>query len=438
MTHPMELPERKSAAQFQLLIDAAQSVLAGMFFRHAPADRELAAFYRADRRCGSRDRAFINNAVFLLLRHWGWARKLAGERLISDLESGKTALSRRDAGAMLFFALACGGSDPDKLKTAARVIGADPVENICALPRRERAAKAAEALGIPMTFEERELLPDWARPLLPADLCGRMPERPPMWLRVGRNAMERVRAELAARNIVCSTVPEFPEALAVDAPSVNLMTLESFKRGDFEVQDLASQGIVRFSSPQKKERWFDPCAGAGGKTLALAEAMERTGVVVAGDVREKVLVELRRRANRAKYPNIAIRRHDGQPWRGLKPFDGVLVDAPCSCSGVWRRAPWSPWMTRPEDIGRFAEKQLEILRNFSRCVKPGGHLVYATCSAFRRENEEVVEKFLAADPDFRLAELNDPFTRKPCGGYMHTPGAFDCDIMFAAGMERKK
>ena len=95
-------------------------------------------------------------------------------------------------------------------------------------------------------------------------------------------------------------------------------------------------------------------------------------------------------------------------------------------------------MTRPEDIPRFAEKQLGILRNFSRCVKPGGRLVYATCSAFLQENEEVVEKFLAEDPRFRLAELENPFTKKPCGGYMHTPGTFDCDIMFAAGMERTK
>ena len=434
----MELPERKSAAQFQLLIDATQSVLAGMFVRHAPADRELAAFYRADRRCGSRDRAFINDSVFLLLRHWGWARKLAGERLILELENGKAALSRRDAGAMLFFALACGGSAPEKLETAARVIGADAVRDIAALPRRERAAKAAEALNIPMTFDENELLPDWARPLLPANFCGRMPVRPPMWLRVRKNALARVQEELTARGIVCTAVPEFPEALAVDAPSINLSTLESFSRGDFEVQDLASQGIVRFSSPRPKERWFDPCAGAGGKTLALAEAMAGTGIVVAGDVREKVLVELRRRANRAKYPDIMVRRHDGRPWRGLNPFDGVLVDAPCSCSGVWRRAPWSPWMTHREDIPRFAERQLEILRNFSRCVKPGGRLVYATCSAFRQENEEVVEKFLAADPGFRLAELNNPFTKTPCGGYMHTPDTFDCDIMFAAGMERTK
>ena len=434
----MELSERKSTAQFQLLIDATESILAGMFRRRNPADRELASFYRADRRCGSRDRAFINNSVFLLLRHWGWARKLAGERMISDLESGKTALSRRDAGAMLFFALACGGSDHDKLKTAAHVIGANAPEGISSLPRRERAAAAAEALHISAAFDESELLPDWARPLLPAGFCQRMPMRPPMWLRVNKNGMERVREELAARGIVCTTVPDFPGALAVDAPSINLMTLESFKRGDFEVQDLASQGIVRFSSPHEKERWFDPCAGAGGKTLALAEAMAGTGIVVAGDVRDKVLLELRRRANRAKYPNIMVRRHDGKPWRGLKPFDGVLVDAPCSCSGVWRRAPWNPWMTRPEDIARFAEKQFGILQNFSRCVKPGGRLIYATCSAFRQENEEVVERFLAENPRFRPAELMNPFTGKRSGGYMHTPDAIDCDIMFAAGMERKK
>ncbi|MBQ7206863.1 MAG: RsmB/NOP family class I SAM-dependent RNA methyltransferase [Lentisphaeria bacterium] len=434
----MELSERKIAAQFQLLVGAAETVLAGMFGRKAPADRELAAFYRTNRQCGSRDRAFINRTVYTLLRHWGWARKLAGERLVSELETGKALPSERDVSALLFFALACGGNDRESLSSAARIIGVQVPGGLTALPRETRAAAAAGALDIPMTFREEELLPEWARPLLPADFARRMPERPPMWLRINRNGQDHVLEELAAAGVAVETFPEFPEAAAVSAPSVNLAVLPCFQKGEVEVQDLASQCIVRFCAPRRKERWFDPCAGAGGKTLAIAEAMGRTGTVVAGDVRERILLELRRRARRSGYPDIVTRCHDGRPWRGLKPFDGVLIDAPCSCSGVWRRAPWGPWTMEEADIAKYAEKQTGILHSFSPCVKPGGVLVYATCSAFRQENEEVVERFLGAHPDFVLSRAPDPFTGAPGDGFMHMPEGFDCDIMFAAKMERKK
>lgn len=427
----VELSEKKSKAQIYLLLGAARQVLSGMSGRKSPADRELVAFYRSNRQCGSRDRALINHCIYILLRHWGWVRKLAGGNVISSIESGSEGVANRDLAAMIFFALCCDGSDPDKSRRLADFIGVP-------LPPAPGAENAAEALGIKMQFSVSELLPRWTENLVPSGYAPGILKRPPVWLRVNRSCMERVTAELAEKNISFETVPEFPDALALNASSLNVMTLNTFKSGDFEIQDLASQAIASFCSPHKGERWFDPCAGAGGKTLALAEAMQRTGTVTAGDVRGKVLLELRKRARRSGYPNITVRQHDGRPWRGVKPFDGVLLDAPCSCSGVWRRNPGNPWICSPEDITRHAALQLDILKNFSSCVKPGGVLVYATCSAFREENEEVIGRFLDMDKRFEPVPYRNPFTGKSDSPFMHVPDDFNCDLMFAARLERKK
>lgn len=431
----MELSEKKEKAQFHLLLSATRSVLTGLFKSGNPADRELAAFYRNNRQCGSRDRALINSALYILLRHWGWVRKLAGKELACVIESGESNYSNRDLAAMLFFALAVDGTAEMPLKLAAKFIEL-PVPEISAFSRTERAGQAAAFLGINMNFSIEELLPEWTKKLLPADYAEKILTRPPMYLRV--KDMESTTAELRAKDIKFEEVENFPQALAISNPALNVSTLTSFQNGSFEIQDLASQAIVRFCNPRKGERWFDPCAGAGGKTLAIAEAMQRTGTVLAGDIREKVLLELKKRARRAGYPNIQTKQHDGRPPRGLKPFDGVLIDAPCSCSGVWKRNPGNPWILTPQAVTGHAKLQLEILKNFAGCVKTGGKVIYATCSAFTEENEDVINAFLAQDDRFILAEGIDPFTGKSSSGFMHIPENSGCDLMFAALLERKK
>ena len=431
----MELSEKKAKAQFHLLLSATRSVLTGLFKSGNPADRELAAFYRNNRQCGSRDRALINSALYILLRHWGWVRKLAGKELSSVIESGESNYSNRDLAAMLFFALAADGTVEVPLKLAANFIELR-VPEITANSRPERAAQAAAHLGIEIEFSTEELIPEWTKKLLPADYAEKILIRPPMYLRV--NDMDSTTAELRTKEIKFEEVENFPQALAISNPALNVSTLTSFQNGAFEIQDLASQAIVRFCDPRKGERWFDPCAGAGGKTLAIAEAMQRSGTVVAGDIREKVLFELKKRARRAGYPNIQTKQHDGRPPRGLKPFDGVLIDAPCSCSGVWKRNPGNPWILTPQAVTKHAKLQLEILKNFAGCVKVGGKVIYATCSAFAEENEEVVNAFLSSDDRFELAQGIDPFTGKSCSGFMHIPENCGCDLMFAALLERKK
>lgn len=406
-----------------------------MFKTGSPADRELAAFYRNNRQCGSRDRALINSCLYTLLRHWGWVRKLAGKELTSAIESGELVCSNRDLAAMIFFALATDGRDSSAIRRAAQFIEL-PVPAITQESAEQRAATAASHLGVDVTFSIQELLPEWTWDRLPGNYAQDILRRPPMWLRA--NDLAQTQAELDALGVSYTAGEIFPQALAIENPSLNISSLSSFQNGAFEIQDLASQAIVKFCAPGKGERWFDPCAGAGGKTLAIAEAMQRTGTVIAGDIREKVLLELRKRARRAGYPNIQTRQHDGRPWRGLKPFDGILIDAPCSCSGVWRRNPGNPWLLTQQAVTRHAALQLEILRNFAGCVKVGGKVIYATCSAFEEENESVIKNFLASDDRFVLKKSLDPFTGNSCCGFMHIPENCNCDLMFAAMLERKK
>ena len=237
---------------------------------------------------------------------------------------------------------------------------------------------------------------------------------------------------------VCANKME--KAVAIENSRVNLFTLEAFKKGKFEVQDLASQCIGLAANPKRKSRWWDACAGAGGKTLQLADIMGRTGTVVASDIREYKLEDLRLRARRAGFPNIMTRAWDGKtvsPKQQHK-FDGVLVDAPCSCGGVWRRNPDGRWILTPEEITEAAKLQYEILSAASPAVAPGGVLVYATCSLFPEENQEVVQKFLTAHPDFELESFAAPLTGETVDGMLQVYSFDgDCDCMFVARMRQK-
>ena len=183
------------------------------------------------------------------------------------------------------------------------------------------------------------------------------------------------------------------------------------------------------------------CAGAGGKTLALAELMERTGTVVAGDIRAYKLDDLRKRARRAGFPNIMTRPWDGKKISGKQAanFDGVLVDAPCSCSGVWRRNPDGRWSTTAADVDAMAPIQREVLDHAAPAVRPGGVLVYATCSVFASENQAVVADFLASHPEFIPEAFENPLDGTPVeDGMLAIDGSADnSDSMFVARLRRR-
>ena len=273
-------------------------------------------------------------------------------------------------------------------------------------------------------------------------LAERLATRPPMWIRLQtKTEVDKVFDEFNRNEFDYTMHEVIDSAVALDNPKVNLYTLESFKQGLFEVQDLASQLIGLVANPHKGERWLDVCAGAGGKTLQLASLMERKGTVVASDIRSYKLQDLKLRAKRAAFPNIMTKEFDNSLFKGKNAgkYDGVLVDAPCSCSGVWRRNVESRWTFDKAELEEITAIQLEILEKSCTAVKTEGFLVYATCSIFSAENEAVVNEFLKRHEEFKLVSFQNPLN-----GEIVDSGMLQCDIennncdsMFVAKLMRK-
>ncbi len=210
--------------------------------------------------------------------------------------------------------------------------------------------------------------------------------------------------------------------------------LRPFTGGSLEIQDIASQAVGLACDPDPGERWWDACAGAGGKALHLAALMGGKGVVVATDAYEGPLKETVRRARRSPFRNVTTKVWDGKHVAGKpRSFDGVLVDAPCSGIGTWRRNPDARWTLEPEAIPRLAELQRDLLTAASAGVKPGGTLVYSVCTLTIAETQNVVSAFLEAQPGFRLEPFPNPFDESVTNGTLQIcPQDADCDAMFIA------
>lgn len=186
--------------------------------------------------------------------------------------------------------------------------------------------------------------------------------------------------------------------------SARVTSLDGYRRGRFEIQDLGSQQIATALNAQPGEKIGDWCAGAGGKTLAIADAMQGKGALYALDIHAGRLQECRRRLKRANAEWVNVIRHsrgDGPDTR-LPQLDACLVDAPCSSSGALRRNPELRWHLDDEWLGRFAEQQLAILSHAASHVRNGGRLIYATCSILRAENEDVVARFVETQPQWMV------------------------------------
>ncbi len=221
-------------------------------------------------------------------------------------------------------------------------------------------------------------------------------------------------------------------------PEADVHHLPAFTRGVLEIQDLASQAVGLACDPDPGERWWDACAGAGGKALHLAALMRGKGVVVATDSHAARLKEAVRRARRSPFRNLTTREWDGRHVAGKpRSFDGVLVDAPCSAIGTWRRNPDARWTLDREAIPRLADLQAKLLHAASAGVKPGGALVYSVCTPTPTETQGVVRGFLDAQPEFHLDPFPHPLTDTSTNGTLLIwPQDADTDAMFVARMVR--
>lgn len=370
---------------------------------------------------GSRDRRLYRELIFSWLRYKAWFEKA---RAASDA-----------AAADLLIALS--GDAPE----VATLHAALTLPEGRAFARRPGPAlfdQVREFLpGIPL--DPRELLPAWFEHHCPAlfaesELSVHL-TRPPLWLRAQRGTGLELVQELGRTGLEAVASNRLPTAVRV-ASHADLEKHPLIVEGRAEVQDIGSQALLAMVAPQPGSRWLDLCAGAGGKSLQLATLLGPTGRVSAYDPRRDALMELRRRALRAGLRTIQI--EGVLPDELTTSYDGVLVDAPCSGSGTWRRHPFLVHQTTPTLINIQARQQATLLRRGADYVSAGGRLIYATCSISRRENEEVVTAFLKERREFELepAGALGGLKPDPAGWITLLPSALDSDGYFLACMRR--
>jgi len=246
---------------------------------------------------------------------------------------------------------------------------------------------------------EKELGKNWEKEMIALN------EQAPTVLRANtlKTTPRELIADLNDENVEAFTIKNYPDAIQL-AEKKNVFLTSAFKDGFFEVQDASSQKIGELLDVQEGMRVVDACAGAGGKTLHLAALMKNKGQIIALDIYGWKLTELKRRAKRAGAHNIEARLiSDNKVIKRLhEKADRLLIDSPCSGLGVLKRNPDSKWKIDQAFIDRIKGEQQQILQDYSKILKKGGQMIYATCSILPSENNEQVEKFLENNPDFTL------------------------------------
>lgn len=282
--------------------------------------------------------------------------------------------------------------------------------------------------GIPLWFvgplTARAQASGWSEATLEAFLRAQA-QRPPLWLRLNRpDAAAEVVAECEQRGFEVE-VDGAALKLRGDRP---VYELRAFEGGLVEIQDWASQQIGIQVAAKPGELVWDACAGGGGKTMQIAAALRNRGAVYASDIREHKLKEVRRRSARGHFDNVRSFVWEGEELKALPRevakqggFHWVLVDAPCTSSGTWRRNPDAKFRGGPDSLPDLLGLQSRLLTNAARAVRPGGQLVYSTCSWMVEENEGVIARFLAANPSFQLRRQG-----------LHGCPDRDADTMFSA------
>jgi 16S rRNA (cytosine967-C5)-methyltransferase len=278
-------------------------------------------------------------------------------------------------------------------------------------------------------------------------LATAMNTRAPMCVRTNtvKVSREELTARLAEERVSAQPTRLSPIGLCFET-RVNAFGLTAFREGLFEVMDEGSQLVAEAVAPPPRGRVVDACAGAGGKTLALAATLDNQGRILALDTSGKKLEELRRRARRAGISNLAAREVHGTELPAeakLGAWDRVLVDAPCSGLGTLRRNPEARWRLTSKTVDAYPPDQLSLLITYAPLVAVGGRLIYATCSVLREENDAVVERFLQERPDFMVMPLKEIWGKARAsevgdGNFLRLlPHVHDTDGFFAAVLRRK-
>ena len=422
-------------------ISAAIEVLAEVIDRHRPVSLALADWGKAHRFAGSGDRSAIGNLVYDALRRrtsLGFAMGADTPRAIAIGAAPEAMAVEPEAVAAM-----CSGEDHTPAPLSER-----EMEGLTQPPADMPPHVAAD-------------VPEWLWPAFEQQFGGRaidegraLTQRAPADLRVNtlKSTRERVLKALASFGAV--EAPLSPIGVRIAAPTgpsrtPNLQAEAAFQAGWFEVQDEGSQLAALLTGAGPRLQILDLCAGAGGKSLAMSAATHNTGQIYAYDDDRERLKNIYERIKRAWTRNIQVlRARDREALAALGDrFDVVLVDAPCTGTGVWRRRPEAKWRLKAVNLEARLGEQIEVLETAAKHVKPGGRLVYVTCSLLAPENSGQVAAFLGRHAEFRVVPYGEVW-RKAIGSepppsadgstqtLLLTPGSHGTDGFFVAVLER--
>ena len=420
------------------LLRQAAMLLTNLLDFNSPADAKLGEFFRNNRELGTKDRAFVAESVY------GVLRRLRYLSAVTANEAGDPDDARK---LILAWLLRVQGKSIRELEP---ILNEQQTEWAQAIK-----AKSTENFPLPVQADVR----DWLWDKLVAQygekealtICRSMFDQASLDLRVNtiKGNREEVLARMLAENTVKDNVieitPHSPIGIRM-AARLNISKHVLFEAGKIEVQDEGSQLLAYLVAPKRGQMVADFCAGAGGKTLAIGALMKNTGRLYAFDISEKRLMNLGKRLKRSGLSNLHAQVITSESDPKLKrlngKFDRVLVDAPCSGFGTLRRNPDLKWRFEAGDIAELNVKQAAILTRAAKLTKAGGRLIYATCSLLIDENEAITEAFLAANPEFSLVPANEVLAQQQIkldtGRYLKLlPHLHGTDGFFAAVFERK-
>ena len=426
------------------LIGHVVEALTLVFAGRRPADAVIGEFFRARHYLGSSDRRFISEVSYGVIRHHrliaARSQRALGRPGGAPVEAVVLVAARESTGP---------DADPDAIASSIGELWSVREIGCAEFARRVKSAAEDES-ALPLAV--RYSIPDfvaaeWEQRFPPEEaeaLCAASNAQPPIALRVNtlKGDAASCAGALLREGIETSAGGISPLALVLPR-RINTLSLQSFRSGLFEMQDEGSQLVAPLLEARPGMAVLDACAGGGGKSLHLAAIMENRGEIIALDVEGARLESLRVRARRAGATIVrsTLLRSDS-PSPVADRYHAVLIDAPCSGTGTFRRNPWMK-LTCTRDFSRsLAGRQREILRRYAPSVKRGGRLVYATCTLLEEENREVVKDFLASRPDFTLLSAADVLARQgirvPADGpwlelFPHRSGT---DGYFAAVMVR--
>ena len=373
--------------------------------------QDLKSYFRKNKFLGSRDRRLIQNAIYTYFKWKIWINKIPNPY--------------KEYSIILF-----SGQMNEKLKSYF-----DTIPELKNLPNENNSLTKYLISNLNIKLIPEDLFPKWMHDKLDSridlfEFNQFISTRAPIWLRVF-NFTDELKNEFKYENHA-----KIKSALKLKT-NTNVLESKAYKNGNIEIQDLGSQMIVESLPLKYGMKVWDVCAGAGGKTISIAKKLDNNCKILATDLREHSLKELIRRSNRCHIESLDVEVADVKSYTPNQNFDIILIDAPCSSSGTWRRNPAERWRLTEEEYSKLIITQRRILQNTAKYLESGSFLAYATCSIFREENESQIELFLKENPSFREVLVNHPLKKSEKKQFIKSDQIrYDADFMFVAVLEK--